>query len=182
MIPTEDQDRKKQIAIGGGILLTLTILICLALTGWRYLPGLLGEWVGTMIGALTTPFILEASFVILGFVLVIAINTWRRHRDGDELVYLESISGPDIPADLPDQAKWAVYKTPPLAGESPDPLVQVEGALDIGDFESAAETLGSLPENELHQPEILALRIRLARESGKEELAQKLERDLAAGA
>lgn len=182
MIPAEDQERKKQIAIGGGILLTLTVLICLALTGWRYLPGLLGEWIGTMIGALTTPFILEASFVILGFILVIAINTWRRHKDGDELVYLESISGPDVPADLPDQAKWAVYKTVPLAGEAPEPLVQIEGALAIGDFESAAETLASLPETELHQPEILALRIRLARETGREDLAHKLERDLAAGA
>jgi hypothetical protein len=179
MIPAEDQERKKQIAIGGGILFTLTVLICAALTGWRYIPGLLGEWIGTMIGALTTPFILETSFVILGFILVISINTWRRHRDGDELVYLESISGPDLPSDLPDQAKWAVYKHAPLAGETPDPLVRVEGALAIGDFESAAETLGSLAEIELHQPEMLKLRIRLARESGKEDLALKLERDLA---
>ena len=182
MIPAEDQERRKQIAVGGSILLTLTVLICLALTGWRYLPGLLGEWIGTMIGALTTPFILETSFVILGFIIVIAINTWRRHKDGDELVYLESVSGPDVPADLPDQAKWAVYKTQPLAGETPVPLVQIEGALDIGDFESATETLGSLSETELHHPEILALRIRLARETGREDLAQKLELDLAAGA
>lgn len=179
MIPAEDQERKKQIAIGGGILFTLTVLICAALTGWRYIPGLLGEWIGTMIGALTTPFILESSFVILGFIIVIGINTWRRHKDGDELVYLESVSGPNVPADLPDHAKWAVYKEAPLAGETPDPFVQVEGALAIGDFESAAETLGSLPETALHQPETLKLRIRLARESGKEDLARKLERDLA---
>lgn len=179
MIPAEDQERKKQIAIGGGILFTLTVLICAALTGWRFIPGLLGEWIGTMIGALTTPFILESSFLIIGFIIVIALNTWRRQKDGDELVYLESVSGPDVPADLPDQAKWAVYKHAPLAGETPDPLVQVEGALSIGDFESAAETLGALPETELHQPEILKLRIRLARESGKEDLARKLEQDLA---
>jgi len=75
-------ERVKQVAIGIGILIMLTVVVTGLLTGWRLLPGLLGEWVGTMIGIMTTPFFMEASFIILGLVIVIGLNLWRRHEDG----------------------------------------------------------------------------------------------------
>lgn len=179
MTHAEDQERKKQIAIGGGILLALALLVCGAIYGWRFLPGLLGEWVGTMIGVMTTPFFLEASFVILGFIIVISLNVWRRHREGDELVYLEQVHGPDVPKDLPDQAGWAVYRDEPPLGEEPGTVVKIEGALEIGDFSAAAELLAELDETELRKPEILRLRLRMARLTGRSDLIEKLDREIA---
>lgn len=82
-------ERVKQVAIAAGILTTLTVLISGTLIGWRFLPGLLGEWVGTMIGIVTTPFFMEGSFAILGLVIVIMLNHWRLSRDGDDFVEME---------------------------------------------------------------------------------------------
>jgi hypothetical protein len=178
MTRTEDQERKKQIAAGAGILLVLTAVVCAAIYGWRLLPGLLGEWVGTMVGIMTTPFILEASFVILGFVIVIAINAWRRQREGDELVYLEQVNGADLPANLPDQARWAVFRENLPPGERPDVLVRLDGALEIGDFASAAELLAEMDEAELRKPEVLRLRLKMARLTGRGDLAAELERQI----
>ncbi|MBC8002821.1 MAG: hypothetical protein H7X97_09570, partial [Opitutaceae bacterium] len=95
-------ERVKQVAIGVSLLIVLTVVVSGTLLGWRLLPGMLGEWVGTMIGIATTPFFMEASFAILGLITVISINLWRQHKDGDEFVYLEQVAGPGVPANLPE--------------------------------------------------------------------------------
>lgn len=178
MTRADDENRLKQIAVGGGILVLLTLMVCGALLGWRYLPGLLGEWIGMMVGLITTPFFLEGSFVIIGLTLVMAINHWRRKRDGDELVYLEQVKGPDVPPDMPEQAKWAVYREAPLEGEIPSLQIQAEGALAIGDFETAAESFGAMSDEELRRPETLVLRLELAKATGRDDLAVQLENEL----
>lgn len=101
-------ERVKQVAIAAGILIPLAVTVSGLLVGWRFLPGLLGEWVGMMLGILTTPFFMEASFAILGLVIVITLNHWRISRDGDEFVELEitseptaDVSSPDSPAAVP---------------------------------------------------------------------------------
>ena len=53
--------------------------------------GCWGEWIGMMVGVMTTPFFLEASFIFIGLTLVMAINHWRQKREGDECVYLEQV-------------------------------------------------------------------------------------------
>jgi hypothetical protein len=177
MLRIQDE-RVKQVAIAAGILMTLMVVVTGLLLGWRYLPGLFGEWVGTMMGMLTTPFIMETSFIILGFVTVILINHWRQQRDGDELVYLEQVTGPDVPADLPDQAKWAVYREKPLEMNGPSLLTQAEGAVAIGDFQAAAEWIGAMGPDELKQLETLELRLELALATGRTDLAAQLEREI----
>lgn len=172
-----DNERRRQIAVGGVILLLITVLVCGVLMGWRHLPGLLGEWVGVMIGVVTTPFFLELSFAILGLTIVFMLNHWRQKRAGDELMYLEQV---DEPGNLPDHASWAVFQKPPLVGEEPSLLVQADGALAIGDHQTAAECLAALPEDQLRLPEALSLRLELARATGKTELAGKLEIQLRA--
>ncbi len=176
MIKVRDE-RTSQIAVGAGILVAVMLVVCGILIGWHYLPGLLGEWVGFMVGVMTTPFLLEASFVILGLTVVVAINGWRRRRAGDELVYLEQVEGPD---DLPEHAKWALYRDLPLDGEVPSLQTQAEGALAIGDFESAAECIAAMPESDLKRPEVLSLRLELARATGRQQLVAHLERELGA--
>ncbi len=81
--------RVKQIAAVASILLGLVLLVCGALLGWHHLPGVLGEWVGTMVGVMSTPFFLEGSFLVIGITIVMWINHRRQKRDGDELVFLE---------------------------------------------------------------------------------------------
>jgi hypothetical protein len=174
MVKTGDE-RTKQVAVGAGILLALALAVCSLLAGWRHLPGLLGEWVGFMVGVATTPFILEASFAILGLTVVLAINQWRRNRAGEEMVYLEQTDSPDK---LPDHAKWAIYREPPLDGEIPTLRTQAEGALAIGDYESAAECFAAMSEAEMKLPESLELRLKLAQATGKTDLARHLESQL----
>jgi hypothetical protein len=173
-----EDPRAKQIAVGAAIILVLALTVCGCLLGWGYLPGLLGEWVGTMVGVLTTPFFMEASFICIGLTVVVALNSWRQRRDGDELVYLEQLDGPDVPSDLPEHAKWAVYREKPLPGETPTLLAQAEGALAIGDFQAAADSIGEMSEAELKRPETLVLRLELAKATGKSDLAGRLENEL----
>ncbi len=173
-----DDERVKQVAIGAGIIIVLTVVVTGLLVGWRLLPGLLGEWVGTMIGIMTTPFFMEASFAILGLVIVIWLNHWRMHKDGDEFVYLEQVAGPDVPADLPESARWAVYRQKPLAGEEPSLLAQAEGAFAIGDFPAATQWIGAMNPDELKQHATLALRLELAKATGRHHLVKPLEDEI----
>ena len=171
-------ERVKQVAIGASILIVLTVVVVGLLIGWRKLPGLLGEWVGMMIGIVTTPFFMEASFAILGLVIVIALNHWRQHKDGDEFVYLEQVAGPDVPKNLPDHAKWAVYRQQPLEVERPTLLAQAEGAFAIGDYPAAAEWIGAMSRDELKQPDTLRLRLELAEATGRVDLMAQLQDEI----
>ena len=98
MKPADDESRWQQIAAGAGILGVLGVVACGTLLGWRHLPGLLGEWVGLIVGVLTTPFFLEASAVVVGLTVVLAINGWRRQRVGEEWVDLERMDEDEAPA------------------------------------------------------------------------------------
>lgn len=171
-------ERVKQVAIGASILIGLAVVVSGLLMGWRLLPGLLGEWVGTMIGIMTTPFFMEASFATLGLVIVIALNHWRQHKEGDEFVYLEQVAGPDVPQNLPDQAKWAVYRQQPLDVEAPTLLTQAEGAFAIGDYPATAEWIGAMNGDELKQPDTLQLRLDLAKATGRTDLVKQLQTEI----
>jgi hypothetical protein len=174
---TKDE-RVKQVAIGVSILVALTVVVTGLLMGWRLLPGLLGEWVGTMIGIMTTPFFMEASFAILGLVTVISLNHWRQLKDGDDFVYLEQVAGPELPQDLPEHAKFAVYREKPLDGEEPSLLAQAEGAFAIGDYPAAGERIGAMNHDQLKHPQALRLRLDLAKATGREDLVTQLEAEL----
>ena len=174
-----DDERLKQVIAGAGLLLGIALLVCGALIGWRHVPGWAGEWLGTMIGVMTTPFFMEASFVVLGLVVVVALNGWRRKRSGEDFVYLEEVDGADGADRLPEHAKWAVYSKKPLAGVMPTLCEQAEGALAIGDFEQATECIAAMDADELRQAAVLEVRLALARASGREGLAAELEAELA---
>lgn len=75
--------------VGCTILLVVAGLVISLLLFWRAIPGLLGETVGKVVGIMSTPFFMEASFVILGFIIVVSLNTWRRYKEGDEFVTME---------------------------------------------------------------------------------------------
>ncbi len=171
-------ERVKQVAIGAGILIVLTVSITGLLIGWRLLPGLLGEWIGMMVGLMSTPFILEASFICLGFLIVLGINIWRRQKEGDEFVYLEQVAAPEVIKNLPDRATWAIYREAPLEAEQPSELAQAEGALEIGDYPAVVDWIATLDRETLKRPETMELRLKLARATGREDLAAELESEI----
>jgi hypothetical protein len=96
--PPED-NRRRQIGAVAVLILGTGGLASATLFGWRLVPGVFGEWLGTVIGVMTTPFLLEASFALIGLCLVVALNHRRWLRDGDEWVQLDVA---DEPAALRD--------------------------------------------------------------------------------
>ncbi len=89
------ESRGKQFLVGGTILLVVAVVVISLLLFWREIPGVLGESVGKVVGIMSTPFFMEASFVILGFFIVVGLNTWRRHKEGDEFVAIETKGEPE---------------------------------------------------------------------------------------
>ncbi len=87
--PEVKDNRIKQVLAAILIFVLMSVLIVLALTGWRHLPEIWADWIGTMVGIMTTPFFLEASFVFIGLTIVVAINAWRQKRAGDDFVEIE---------------------------------------------------------------------------------------------
>jgi len=172
-------ERVKQVAVGAGILMTIAILVPSALLGWRLVPGLWGEWLGTVIGLLTTPFVMETSFVIFGIILVITINHWRRVEQGDDFVFLEQVNEREVPRDLPDHARWALYREKPQDPIALSLLEKAEGALAIGDYAMATQWISDMESPELEQCETLGLRIWLAEATGKTELLAELKAERA---
>ena len=173
MAKKERDERIGQVLVGAAILVGLLIVTTLIrLLG--LLPGFVGEVFAMFAGFLSTPVFLEVSFFVLGLLIVLAVNHLRRVREGDEFVYLEQVSGPEA-KDLPEHAKFAVFPETPLPPETPGLLAQAEGALAIGDFEATAEALATMDEAELARPETRRLRIALAKATGRDELARRLE-------
>jgi hypothetical protein len=83
---THEENRGRQILVTSLILLIFTSLLTALMLGWRRIPGWVGEGFGIVAGIFSTPFVMETSFVLIGLLTVIAVNTWRRRREGDEFV------------------------------------------------------------------------------------------------
>jgi len=84
-----ETSRTKQVVLVALLLLGLAVVVCATLIGWHHLPGVLGEWIGMMVGIMSTPFFLEASFLFIGLTIVLVINHHRQKKSGDDFVELE---------------------------------------------------------------------------------------------
>lgn len=87
--PEEKDSRAFQVVVAALILMLLTAVIVIALLGWRHLPEIWADWIGMMVGIMSTPFFLEASFLFIGISIVAAVNHHRQKRAGDDFVELE---------------------------------------------------------------------------------------------
>lgn len=96
MKEADTEDRGKQIAVGGLIMLLISVCVISLLLFWRLIPGWVGETVGLLAGVVSTPFFLEATFALLGFLIVVLLNSWRRKAAGDEFVEVDE---KDLPAE-----------------------------------------------------------------------------------
>jgi uncharacterized membrane protein len=174
---TRDLQRWKQISTGVAVVGVVSLFLALLFSG-QFLPGAVGEAFGLMAGVMTTPFFMETGLFIIGFSVVILLNHWRQVREGDEFVYLEQVK--DAPADLPNQARWAIYKEKPLDAAVVSARDQLEGALAIHDHDAALQILAEMPDEERATAEVVKMRIELARATGLTELAKRLEASLGA--
>ena len=165
--------RGRQIVLGALVIGVVGLFLILCWFG-RHIPGMVGEWFGVIVGVATSPFLMPVCFVLLGFFVVNTLNAWRRHREGEECVYLESVEGPEREA-LPEQARDAIYTSPPLPAEDPDELTQLEGAIAIGDHDTAIELLSGMKNDLRESPQVISLRIELAQATGKTDLASQLQ-------
>jgi hypothetical protein len=106
------ENRGKQVLVGAAIMFLVSGSMVGMLMGWRFIPGWVGESVGTVAGIMSTPFFMEASFIVLGLVIVLALNIWRRNREGDELVFLEERpdGGKQDPPQLAEESSEAADK------------------------------------------------------------------------
>ena len=165
-------ERRKQVLTAVAILGGVAGLFVAVAFG-AHLPGVAGEFFARVLGIATTPFILEASLLIFGFVIVLTLNQWRQMREGDEFVYLEQVD--EGASRLPDQARWAVYPEEPLDPADISQADLLEGALAIGDHPQAIALLENMSETERSLPSVLRMRISLAEATGKPELARELQ-------
>ena len=134
------KSQKKSLTVGTGLIFAAAGFIVLVWSG-TFLPGFLGEAFSKLAGIMWTPVLLDISLFILGLTLVLWLNKYRLERDGDEFVYLEQVDGPDIPEDLPPEARSAIYKTAPQnLGDEPT-LASIEGALALDDCAEATSLL-----------------------------------------
>lgn len=169
--------QRKSLAVGFGLILAAATMIVLIWLG-TYLPGFPGEVFSLIAGIMWSPVLLDISLFLMGIILILWINHIRHKGETDEFVYLETVDGPDMPGDLPAEARSAVFRERPEPVPENLTLPAIEGALDMGDLQTATELLLDLPEEDLKSPEILALRIRLAELTGDEGTARKLRENL----
>ena len=166
--------QKKSLAIGFAFIFAAGLVVALIWAG-TYLPGFAGEVFSMIAGIMWTPILLDLTIFIMGGIFVLWLNHFIRAREGDEFVYLEQVDGPDIPADLPAEARAAVFTEEPETQGLAPALAAIEGALELDDRAEASELLYQLPPDSLDEPEVLALRIRLAWAHGRDEQARALE-------
>jgi hypothetical protein len=153
-------EQKRALLIGGGVILVAAGLLLLIWLG-MFLPGFAGEVFRKLAGFLWTPLILDFSLFILGVILVLSLNWYIRVRKGDECVYLEQVEDP--PDGLPERSRSAIFSEEPEPQGLAPKLAAIEGALALNDLSEATSLLFELPEIHLEDPDVLALRITLAR-------------------
>lgn len=180
MKPVKDptDSRRRQI-LAGALVIGGVGLLAIFLWLGRLVPGFFGEWFGILAGIVSTPFLMEASFVVVGLMVVLGLNSWRHRREGDEFVYLEQVDGPEAD-ELPETARWAIYRDEPLPPDTLGDLAEIEGALEVRDFTLAGELLAALDAGRLDEDPVLRLRIRLAEETGEATRAAELRKRLGA--
>ena len=168
-------EQNRALLLGLGLILAVAGLLLLIWLG-MFLPGFAGEIFKKLAGLLSTPFILDFSLFVLGVILVLSLNWYIRARNGDECVYLEQVDNP--PEGLPERARSAIFNEEPESQGLAPNLAAIEGALALNDLSEATSLLFELPQDHLETPDVLALRIALARRKGHLEKADSLLKKL----
>lgn len=99
-LPRQDE-RIKQAATAAAILFLIACGVIALWIGSLHLPGPPGEFLRMIVGIMSTPFFLEASFVITGALVVMVVNAISRHREGDDFVSPDDLAQRENPRSRP---------------------------------------------------------------------------------
>lgn len=172
-------EQKKSLVVGLGLLLTASGVIVVIWLG-TYLPGGFGEFFSILAGIMWTPVLLDISLFLIGLTLVLWLNKRRLDKEGDEYVYLEQVEGPNLPGDLPQESRSAVYSSAPEKLTGNPACAAIEGALSLGDLEEATRLLLAISPSDLEAPDVLGVRIQLAEQTDRQDEADSLRNQLKA--
>lgn len=157
---TLDREQRSALRVGSLILLGFAGFIILI---WccGYLPGPVGRTFSLITGFLWTPTIMEPTLFLMALMSILVLNHHRRKKDGPELVYLETVEGPDAEK-LPAHSRSATYAKKPQAPSGNEMVAAIEGAAAMKDHQEVLRMMLELPDDLLESEEILAVRLQLA--------------------
>ncbi len=131
-----------------------------------------GEASLTVFQIVTAPFVLEASLALLGLCIVLMINQYRHHKEGDGWVYLEkqepssdAVPGTEDPPHRHDAVVW--HDKPERFDEAAAKLDVIEGYVDLGLAGDALRELELLPEELAGAEQVDEMRIRALAMAGR---------------
>lgn len=160
-MPLPDKEQRTSLFVGASILIGfgaffVVIWLC------SFLPGVLGRTFSLITGFLWTPLVMEPTLFLLALFTILILNSHRRKKAGPELVYLETVDGPDA-SSLPLNSRSATFleEPQPLAGD--EMVAVVEGSLALNDHKETLRLMLELPPNLLESERILAVRLQLAK-------------------
>lgn len=103
----------KTLVIGCSFMLVFILALGILAACALYLEGFPKTVAEKMAGLISSPVIMELSFFSMGFVLLLAFNVFRRIREGDEFVDLETVENRDpSPASSSDKDATSHPETP----------------------------------------------------------------------
>ncbi|MEM9079650.1 MAG: hypothetical protein AAGC74_03050 [Verrucomicrobiota bacterium] len=155
-----DKQQRSSLWVGFGIILFFAAALALMWAA-TYLPGPVGRTFGLLTGMLWTPTIMEPTLLLAGLMAILILNHHRRKTEGPELVYLETVDGPDANL-LPEQARSATFPEKPQPPSGDEMIDTIEGALELNDHDQVTRLLLELPQDLLECERILAVRLQLA--------------------
>lgn len=101
----------------------------------------------SLLGIVTTPFILESTIAFVFFCALMLINQWRLKKEGDGWVYLvtqEQDAGTTLPASITQRLQGIVMEQQPeMPDEAQTECSRIEGYLELGMPSQAMEELGA---------------------------------------
>ncbi|MDQ8192222.1 hypothetical protein [Roseibacillus persicicus] len=171
-------DREQQVALRVGSMILLGFagfIVFIWVCG--YLPGTIGRTFSLITGFLWTPLIMEPTLALMALMIILVLNHHRRKKEGPELVYLETVDGPEA-KQLPPHSRSAAFSEEPQPPSGDEMVATIEGMMAVGDQKEAQRLMLELPSDLLESEEIVAVRLQMAQANSDPNHIRGLSRKL----
>ncbi len=81
-------ERKKNILLGSMVIVFFFLFLG-GIAASAFLPGFSGEMGRLCLSLVTSPFMMETVIACLALTVLLAVNGWRRNREGDDWITLD---------------------------------------------------------------------------------------------
>lgn len=110
------------------------------------IKGPIGDFFANLQGLTVSSFFMEMGFIVVSLIGVFGINAYKQYKEGDELVYLETVEDPL--SDIPTKSSSVIFRDRAMGNRFESQLAAIEGSIEIGDFTQARELWENLNEEE----------------------------------